>query len=391
LRGVSITLLLYTFALAVATCKRQPPPRAKNAPVPIATGRAGYVTNNGSDTLTVLDRDGTATFDVAVDLDPSAHEAPHHLAIDPVRQTVFVALAFPPDPTTVAQGKHGTHGASDSLGVLARLDLGTLSVDETKNVDQNPGDVVLTHDRSHALVTHFDMKKAMDEARAGKSGAALFATLQIWDAATMTKLGERAICAAPHGVATTKDDKTAYVACYGSDELVAVDLSQPALPVAHHPLGSAPGVLGAPRYGPYSATLAPDETIVLVASTESNELRVFDVGERRFVAERTLALGAKAMMPAFVGNDVALVPLAAPDGLARIDVRHGAVVRRVAFDAATCEAPHAVKVAADGRAYVVCEGNKKDPGAVIEVDPTMLDVKKRWKVGVYPDGIAFAE
>lgn len=376
---------------STASCKRDPPPKPKNAPVPIASSHAAYVTNNGSDTLTVLDRDGDATFDVSVDVDRSAHDAPHHLAIDAPRGFVFVALAYPPDPATVAQGKHGVHGGSGSLGQLVRLDVATLTVDETRAVAENPGDVVLTHDRSRVLVTHFDMKRAMDEARAGKTGASLFATLQVWDGTTMTKVAERAICAAPHAVVTTKDDHTAYVACYGSDELVVVDLTQNSLPVSHHPLGAAPGVLGAPRYGPYSVALSPDETIAIVASTESNELRVFDVKERRFVDERTMALGAKVMMPAFAGNDVALLPLAGPDGLARVDVRRSQVQARVAFDAATCEAPHVVRVATDGRTYVVCEGNKKDPGGVLEVDPTTLAVKRRWKVGVYPDGIAFAE
>ncbi|CAN5397914.1 hypothetical protein BH09MYX1_BH09MYX1_27970 [soil metagenome] len=383
---------MYLFVLALATCKRSTtPPKTKNAIVPIAIARAAWVTNNGSDSLSVIDRDGEATFSVAIDVDPSAHEAPHHLAIDPVRQKLFVGLAYPPDAKTVAAGKHGSHGASGSLGQLVRLDLATLTVEETRDVAENPGDLVMTHDRAHVLVTHFDMKRAMDEARAGKTGASLYASLQVWDPVTMTKTGERAICAAPHGVVTTKDDRTAYVACYGSDELVVVDLSQASLPVSHHPLGSAPGVLGAPRYGPYSATLSPDETIVIVASTESNELRVFDVKERRFLDDRTLALGAKVMMPAFVTNDVALLPLAGPDGLARVDVRQGSISARVTFDAATCEAPHVVRLASDRRAYVVCEGNKKDPGAVVEVDELTLAVKKRWTVGVYPDGIAFAE
>ena len=67
------------------------------------------------------------------------------------------------------------------------------------------------------------------------------------------------------------------------------------------------------------------------------------------------------------------------------------MLAQVTFDRATCEAPHVVKRAKDGRVYVVCEGNHKDPGAVLEIDPDTLAVKKRWTVGVYPDGIGFGD
>jgi sugar lactone lactonase YvrE len=91
------------------------------------------------------------------------------------------------------------------------------------------------------------------------------------------------------------------------------------------------------------------------------------------------------MMPDFTADGIALVPLQSPDGLARIDTR---APSRVAYGD-ECKKPHVVRVAPDGRAYVVCEGDHVAPGAVLEVDPVTLATKKRWEVGVYPDGIAF--
>jgi DNA-binding beta-propeller fold protein YncE len=355
--------------------------------------RAGYVTNNVSDTLSVIDRDGDLVTTVPIDLDPDAHEAPHHLAVDGASRTVFVALAFPPEAKkTTKKDPHGTHGNASEVGKLARLDLATLAVRESRDVDENPGDVVLTHDHSRVLVTHFDMKRAMDvAARGGGSPSTMFAQLVVFDAKSMTRLGARGLCVAPHGVTTTRDDKTAFVACYGSDELAIVDLASEGFPTSRIPLGATQGVPGVPLYGPYSATLSPDERWVVVADLEGQDLRVLDRAARRFVPEKTVNLAAKAFMPAFVDDRTVLVPMQSPDGLARIDLDRAKIERRRSFERAECALPHVVRVARDRRVYLVCEGDHQGPGTVLELDPATLDVKRRWTVGAYPDGIAFGD
>ena len=326
-----------------------------------------------------------------MDLDPDAHEAPHHLAIDGQAKTVFVALAFPPAPSKKKKkDPHASHGNAADLGKLARLDLGTLAVKETREVSENPGDVVLTHDRKRVLVTHFDMRRAMDvAARGGGSPATMFAELVVFDARDMKKLGARAVCVAPHGVVTTKDDRTAFVACYGSDELAIVDMTADGFPTSRVPLGASQGVPGVPRYGPYSATLTPDEKRVVLADLEGQDLRVFDREGKRF--EATIPLAAKAFMPAFVADHTLLVPTQSPDGLARVDLATNKVDKRVSYEPAECLLPHVVRVAKDGRVYLVCEGDHTAPGAVLELDRESLATKKRWLVGAYPDGLAFGD
>jgi DNA-binding beta-propeller fold protein YncE len=366
-------------------------PLTPGAAITIPAARAMYVTNNGSDTISVLDRDGDAVQNVPVDLEPDDHEAPHHLALDPVSKSMFVALAFPPAPSK-KKDPHASHGGSDDPGRVVRMDLGNLAVTKEVDVDENPGDVVLSHDRSKVFVTHFDMKRAMNvAAKGGASPSTMFARLLVLDAKTMKELDARAVCTAPHGVATTKDDKTAFVACYGSDEIAVVDLSAPGLPTSRIPLGSAPGVPGVPRYGPYSATIAPDESFVVVADLEGQDVRVFDRAKKAFVADKTVPLAAKAFMPAFVDTHMVLVPTQAPDGLAKVDLDAAKVVARGALTKAECALPHVVKVAKDARIFMVCEGDHTAPGSVVELDPATLAVKKRWQVGVYPDGIALPE
>lgn len=379
--------------MALATCKRTHIPPAE--PVSIAKASAAYVTNNGSDSISVIDRDGHAVVVRSLDLDPSAHEAPHHLALDSAAH-VFVALAFPPADASAATArgakadKHASHGGSDSAGVLLRLDQTTLSVQASRDVDQNPGDVVLTHDGKRVLVTHFDMRRAMQKAKAGAQASSLYARLMVLDGATLDVIAARAVCVAPHGIAVAKNDSFAVIACYGSDEIAIVDLTSNELPVAHVPIALGAGVPGAPRFGPYSVAIALDEKRALVADMESADVRVLDLATRQFVADSALPLGARAMMPDYVSNDVALVPLQGPDGLVRIDVTKGAIAQRVSFGA-ECINPHVVRIAPDGRAYVVCEGDHKSPGAVLEVDAMTLATKHRWVVGVYPDGIAFGQ
>jgi len=405
----ALALVLGLGAAGCSGCSRKPGGaggasggRATTTPgaaISIPPARAAYVTNNGSDSISVIDRDGDAVVTVPIDLDPDAHEAPHHLAVDPTSGSIFVALAYPPEARaqTAKQKRkdpHATHGNAEDVGELARLDLATLAVRETRPVEENPGDVVLTHDGLRVLVTHYDMKRAMDvAAKGGASPSTMFADLLVLASNTMSRLASRPICVAPHGIVTTRNDRTAYVACYGSDELAVVDLVSEGLLTSRIPLGSSPGVPGVPRYGPYSATLSPDDVLVVVADLEGQDLRVMDRATKTFMADRTVVLSAKAFMPAFVSERTLLVPLQSPDGLARVDLQPSNVERRVerrtSFPPEVCTLPHAVKVARDKRVYLVCEGDHRGPGSVLEIDPATLAVKKRWAVGVYPDGIAF--
>jgi DNA-binding beta-propeller fold protein YncE len=362
----------------------------QGAKVTIPVSRAAYVTNNGSDSISVVDRESDRVETVSVDVDPSAHEAPHHLAVDAQAGSLYVAFAFPAPPDK-KRDPHAGHGRADDPGKLAWLDLGTLAVTGIREVDESPGDLVLTHDRTRILVTHYDMRRAMDVAAAGGNAGAMAATLQVWSGKSKTKLAERAICVAPHGVVTTPDDAVAIVACYGSDELALIDLALPGLPTQRFPLGARQGVAGAPKYGPYSATLTPDAARVVVADLEGADVRVFDRAAKSFLADKTMTLGARVFMPAFVDARALIAPLQGPDGVARLDIDRGEIQARLGTPPEVCQSPHMAKKAKNGQVYVVCEGDHKGPGALVEIDPSSLAVKRRWTVGVYPDGVAFGD
>lgn len=380
-------MYLVAATLVVLSCSKKKP--ADKPRVSIDHARAAYVTDNGSDEISVIDRDGDAVVAVSIDVDPDAHEAPHHLAVRAADEKVFVALAFPPDaPGT---GKHAGHGRATQNGMLLTLDLSTLSIRDQRDTEQNPGDVVLTHDGAHVLVTHFDMQRAMREAANGAVPSKMSAALQVWDSKTGALWATRPVCVAPHGVVTTRDDSFAVIACYGSDELAFVDLRSPELVTARVPVAGTPGLLGAPRYGPYGVALSPDGTLGIVADMESTDVRVFDVATRAMRSAAVLDVTGRAMLPVFVGAGVALVPTQGPDALLRVNLAENRLEKRVTYTEGECKAPHVVRVTRDGRAFVVCEGDHVGKGAVLEVDPVTLETKKRWLVGVFPDGIAFGD
>jgi YVTN family beta-propeller protein len=393
--GFAAVILAAALALALTSsgCKKsqaQPEERTAVARIPTPPSRALYVTNNGSDSISVVDRDGDAVTHVPIDIDPKAHEAPHHLAIDSARGSVYVALAFPAPPSP-KNSPHASHGNADTRGKLARLDLATLAVKEARDVDTNPGDVILTRNHERVLVTHFDMKRAMDVAAKGGAMSKMLASIQLWDRNPLRLVASRPLCVAPHGMVTTPDDTKAIVACYGSDTLAVVDLTSPTLATAQYPLGASPGVPGAPQYGPYFAQLLPDGNRVVVSNLEGKDVRLFDLARRRFDHDRSVDLGARALMPEAMDDRRVLVPLQSPDGLVRIDMESARVEARVSYAKDECELPHVVRRARDGRVYLVCEGDHQAPGAVLEIDPESLATKRRWVVGVYPDGIAFGD
>src|SRR5262245_14614926 len=131
--GFALVALLVSCPACSRCTKERPEPARLKRTTPGATiatvpAHAAYVTNNGSDTVSVIDRDAAepTVQSVPVDVDPDAHEAPHHLAVDARTRSLFVALAFPPAPTKT-RDPHGAHGRADAPGAVARLELTTLA------------------------------------------------------------------------------------------------------------------------------------------------------------------------------------------------------------------------------------------------------------------------
>jgi DNA-binding beta-propeller fold protein YncE len=357
-------------------------------PRPADDGALALVTDNGSDTLSLVDLAGPRTLArVPIGLDPVDNDGPHHLAVDPVAGAVFTAFAYP--PPMASPGPHGNHGASQVPGVLVRLGLDDLRVRARAATDVNPGDVKLTPDGRRLLVTHFDLTLAMRPAAPGREDERR-SSLIIFDPVTLTRQATVKVGLAAHGLTTSADGRIAYVTCYGSDELAVVALDDPTLPVTRVPVGPGAGSGGAIQYGPYAALLSADGQLVYVSNLESKDVRVYDVTTRTFDPARVALVRGAAFFPTLgpAGNTL-LVPVQSPDGLVALDAATLVPHKARSFTRAECQRPHEAARAPDGRYVVICEGDRQSPGALVQIDPDTLEILGRTDLGVYPDAIAF--
>jgi DNA-binding beta-propeller fold protein YncE len=359
--------------------------------MPDGGGPIGLVSENGSDTIAVVDLRGPETIGhYPVGLDPLANDGPHHLDVDPVGRAVFTALAYP--PPLLSAGPHSGHGQSTLPGVVLRLSLDDMSLVRHQSVDANPGDIVLTPDRQRILVSHFNLTDLLP------GGGVRDSRLYVLNAADLAVVARVTVCPAAHGVVIAPDGRTAYVACNVSDEIAIVGLDRPDFPVERVPVGPGAGGGGAsPTYGPYALTLAPDGSAVYVSDREGRDVRTFDVATHRFDPARTAMLRAAPLFGA-IGPDgtTLVVPTQGPDGMFVLRRDTLQTVSARSFTRDECFLPHAIARGPDGRYYVVCEGNhsalQPTGGGLLVVDPaaTPPAVLGRAALGVYPDAIVFA-
>ncbi len=352
---------------------------------PIDKASLAVVTNNASDTISLLDlakNEVVAT--VPVDLDPLAVDGPHHAVVDPAGEFVYAPLAYP--APALALGPHAAHGSSTTPGILVKYRTKDLSRVGALTVSENPGDIAMTPDGKVVVVSHFDLRRATDGMAKGLALEELRAPLAVVDAVQFKSLSRPAPCIAAHGMAMTKDGQTLYLACYGEDAIGKVSLADPRAPVVElAPLGAA--LVRPPiSLGPYFVVLSDDEASLVVSETDGKALRRLDRATLKTTAR--VPLDGAVFGPAATSDGAWLVPVQQPDQLVRVDATTFAATKTRAFTKADCVRPHQVARRA-GRFFLVCEGDHVAPGAVLEIDPGTLETVRTFAVGAYPDVIAF--
>lgn len=360
----------------------------RRPPLVIPEGGAGFVTNSYSDTVSVLDlATGAILGTYPVGRDPVSLDGPHHVAVSPSGDAVFVGLSY---PVVNVGGPHASHGSSARSGYAQKLSTKDMRVVGQVRVDHNPGDIVLSEDGKRLVTSHFDLLRALqnptdiDEARA---------TIAIMDPSQMFLTGSPAAtrvttCVAPHGMVLSRPDgATAFVACYGEDSITLVDLAAAEVK-KRVPVGSNAEGFGDPVYGPYSIVQSPDGKLIAVGNTVSKDVRFLDVGTSEMVAGMTLSTFGAPYFPAFDEDGGKLVvPTQSPDGIAVFDVATQTEILQRPFAGAECPLPHVVTRLPDGVLLLVCEGDHVEPGKVLWLDPETLDTIREVTVGVYPDAI----
>jgi DNA-binding beta-propeller fold protein YncE len=363
-------------------------------------GGAAVTSDNGSDTITVVSlADHRALGTYPIGIDPVAIDGPHHLAIDPARRVLFTAYAYP--PPALSPGPHGNHGASNQLGVLVARSLDDLRVLGRADVESNPGDILLTPDRTRIAVTHFELSRVLQwdgglpPPDGGSDPRASAVTLH--DARTLQRIATARPCMAAHGGAITPNGRWLLVACNGEDSIAVLDLQSSALASRRFPVGPGASSLPDVRYGPYSITIAPDGRTGYAANLEGRDVREFridDDGALAFDSARSVRVNGAAFFSA-IGPDgsTLIVPTQSPDQLVLVDRATMTVRRARAMPAAECKLPHQINRSPDGRYFLVCEGIhgplRQEPGALLAIDPETLETRARVPAGIYPDAVEF--
>lgn len=352
---------------------------------PPSTNPRILVTNSGDDSISWIDMNGPlAEWTVCtepVGLLPPEREGPHHGASFADGSAYFIGLSnYVPGS---GSGPHGSHGTGDVRGYLLKYDGQTHDLIGRRLVDRSPGDVRLTPDERYVLQSHFDLLRITEYLmpQGDASAASPNSKLAVVDAQTMQDVAMVDLCPAAHGIGIG-ETSTAYVSCYGSDEIAVVTLSEP-WDVELFRVGTLMVPLGSePAYGPYAVAVEPGTGYLWVSNTQSQDVRVFN-GTELVGSPISTQPGAP-----FFGDFTEthfVAPLQGTNSLGFID--RSTYALEVSPELGRCIAPHAVMHIEGDLILVACEGNHQDPGTVVVVNRTTRVVDQVFDVGVYPDDL----
>ncbi len=344
----------------------------------------GYVANQQSDTVSVLDLDSMSELGAPpVGRDPVDIDGPRHVVLDAKAGELYVVLSYPDpgvtDPHAIAAGASPRSGYVEALALDDLRPLGELRLATGAN------DVALSDAHAALAIPHYDTVLALknttdiDERRAT---LALVTPARGLADGTAT-LVSVPVCVAPATAVYDASGERVYVACTGEDSLAVVDTVH-ATVLSRVPAGKAPA------NKPYALTRDDAGTHLAVSNQVAQTVVVFSA-EDTPVPLVTAAVPGVPFFAAWLPGDRLLVPLQDPDGAALVDLTTGTVLASTAYAETACQNPSEARVLSDGRLFITCEGDHFGNGAVVRVDPESLAVVARVEVGVYPDRMAVLE
>ena len=340
----------------------------------------GYVANRSSDSISVLDLDQMAVVGTApVGIDPVDIDGPRHVSLDPAAGLAYVVVDYPQDQI----GPHEeVAGVSQRSSYLLALSLSDFHLLGQLRLEPRAEELALSADAAHLAVTHDDTLLALQPLPLEQRRASLDLINQpalLVDGPLPSRQVE--VCVAPTSVVYSPDASRAYVACSGEDTLVVVDAIAGAV-LASAPAGSAN------VNKPYGVVADPTGRYLLLSDQVSRAAVLFSAQDMPAVIA-SFTLTGVPMFGAWISGDQIVVAEQTPSGALLVSQSTGTVLREVFYADSDCLNPSDVRPSADGRLFLVCEGDHyTTPGAVVQVDPATLAVVATIPVGIYPDRLA---
>jgi len=360
------------------------------APLVLPAGEVGFLSNAYSDTVDVfrmnpMERLGSFPVGrVPIDTDGASH-----LALDKSAGALYVALPYPSMVATIV-GPHASHASSERAGYVQKIGTADFRDQGSVRVDVNPADMALSDDGRRLVVSHFDLSRATSNGLPPEERKGALVTIDTTKHFADASLAapRLRVCRAPHGVALSPGaGQFAFVACYADDAIAKVNLDTKEITLKA--LGPALNETDVPRIGPYAVALSPTATKLAVGTTEGKSVQFIDAATLAPLGS-AVSVGGAAYFPAWTADEAQLyVPTQSPDTLQVVNVATGQITTQRTFTKAECDKPHATRLSKDGaRLFVVCEGDRKQAGALLALDATTLQITGRQATGVYPDRIA---
>ena len=367
-----------------------PPYASTRAPLVLPAGEVGFLSNAYSDTVDVFrmnPMEKLGSFPVGrvpIDTDGASH-----IALDKNAGALYVALPYPGMVAAIA-GPHASHASSERPGYVQKVGTTDFRDQGSVRVDVNPADMALSDDGRRLVVSHFDLSRATSKGLPPEERNGAIVTIDTTKHFTDPSLAapRLRVCRAPHGLALSPGaGQFAFVACYADDAIAKVNLDTKEITLKA--LGPALNETDVPRIGPYAIALSPSATKLALGTTEGKSVQFIDAGTLAPIGA-AVGVGGAAYFPAWSADEAQLfVPTQSPDTLQVVNVATGQVSMQRTFTNTECDKPHAVRVSKDGaRLFVVCEGDRKQSGALLALDASTLQITARQLTGVYPDRIA---
>lgn len=381
--GVSAAALVGLVACAPDAGTEAPIDAFPNRRPKLTDGKLlGYVANNASDSISVIDLEQMQLLGEApVGRDPVDIDGPSPLSIDGASGLGYTALGY---PQSVVGAHEQVAGAQGRNGYVLALDLVDLApVGETR-VEIEPSNIAFDGATGRLAVSHSDTARALNVAAPVEERRA---TVGLMNAEGLPRASKHdldeafvPVCVVPGALEFGNNAKRLYVACTGEDRLGIIDTGSESV-VTLSPTGS--------RSFNKPVALVVGEPGILVSNEVSRSVALLSAADTPELLAEVFLQGIPRF-GVFTSDKEVLVPVQATDGLVRIDLESASVVQEVHYAREDCEAPASLSQY-KGELWLVCESDHYRPGRLVRLDPDSLEVESGVALGLFPSRMAVYE